>query len=201
MKPSARQIEMIEDLPLRASDRWYVLLALTRHKKASWVSIESDVWREGDDEISVDKDRLSRFENVLNTLRLPYACRLRDTDAGLYQPDEGSIFRKRMNQICDIFVGCDEESVEELRAAVEIMDHKRVGHALCYPASAVEAFGTNEAVSIRLLQRHDQLECEPYVWFMLSRQNYENELLVVQEWFEVVKEYSPIIKLKLRKEA
>lgn len=201
MKPTIKQIEMIEDLPLRASDRWYVLLALTGHKKASWFCVTSDVWREGDEPIRIPDEQVHRLTAMLSALGLSYRLRFRDSDAGLFQPDDSSDFRQRYNQICDVFIGDTEEAAVELAEAAEVMDHRRLGAALGYPKTAVDTFGTSDSILVDDLPEHTARECEPYVWFKLSRNHYEEELAVVQEWHDVVGKYSEIIAIELRKEA
>lgn len=200
MNPTIKQIETIEDLPLKASDRWYVLLALVGRKKASWFHLKSDIWREGDEPIRIPDERIERLKTALNRLGLAHRLRFRDSDAGLFQPDEPSDFRKRYNQICDVFIGNTDEAAVELFEAVQVMDHQRIGYALDYPTSSVEAFGTNSSILVDKLPEHKAAECEPYVWFKLSRENFDKELAVVQGWYDVAKEYSEILIIELRKD-
>ncbi len=201
MKPTIRQIEMIEDLPLGASDRWYVLLALTGQKKASWLQLMSDVWREGEEPVRIADEQIERLKTALRQLGIAYKLRFRDSEAGLFQPDEPSDFRKRYNQICDVFIGTSDEVVAELFEAVEVMDHKRIGRSLGYPETAVDVFGTDDSTLVDELPEHEAVECEPYVWFRLSRENFNEELSVVQGWYDVVKEHSKILTIELRKES
>lgn len=200
IQPSVRQIEAIEDLPFRAVDKWYVLLALLGLKRASWVDVTSDVWREGDGPIRVSEDQIARLKKTFDELGIAYAFRLRDSNAGLFQPDEPTEFRQRYNQILDIFVARDKSVAAELGEAVAVMDHRRIGALLGYPETAVAAFGTDNAASVRNLPEHTKKQCEPYVQFMLSRQHYEEELAVVQEWYDAVVEHSKLIALELKRE-
>lgn len=198
--PSVRHIEAIEDLPFRAVDKWYVLLALLGLKKASWVDIASDVWREGDAPLRVSDDQIDRLKKTFDELGLAYTFRFRDSAAGLFQPDKPTEFRQRYNQILDVFVAGEQGVADELKGAVVVMDHRRIGTLLGYPETAVAVFGTESAVSVKNLPDHKKVQCEPYVQFMLSRQHYEEELGVVQKWYDAVLAHSQLIALELRRE-
>lgn len=198
MTPTGRQIEMIEDMPLAVVDRWYVLLALAGHKQASWVDITSDIWREGDTPIEIPEDQVHRITDTLSELGIAYKLRFRDSDAGLFQPEESSDFRRRYNQICDIFIGTSDQNVGELAEAVDRMDHQKIGLALGYPETAVGVFGTTDAVSVDGLPKELASEYGPYVYFMLSRNSFEEELATVRQWRSVVGQ-SEILMTELRR--
>ena len=199
MIPSVKQVEMIEDIPLGESDRWYILLALMGLKKGSWLFLASDIWREGDEPIRIPQEQIDRIVATLKVLGISYRLRFRDSDAGLSQPDEPSDFRRRYNQLCDIYIGSTEEIAVGLAEAVEVMDHKRIGTLLDYPETAVAVFGTDEAVFPEDMPNHTLWTCAPYVWFRLSRHNFDEEMAVVQRWFDAVTEHSELLTLELRR--
>jgi hypothetical protein len=74
----SKNIELIEDLPLTGTDRWYVLLAYTGQKQASWLSLESDVWRQGDTPRTISQERLDEIKAVFDELGLFYRLRMRE---------------------------------------------------------------------------------------------------------------------------
>lgn len=191
------QVETLEDLPLRADDKWYTLLAVAGQKKASWLMLKSDVWREGEEPIRIPEDQIRRMKASLEKLGLSSRLRFRDTDAGVLQTNDELPGRRRYNQICDIFVGITDVDAQELFNAVEKMDHPGIGYALGYPNTAVSVFGSENAVFTEDLPEHPFPDIEKYVYFALSKQHYADELAVVQKWYDVVVENSKIISVEL----
>jgi hypothetical protein len=183
-------IEIIEDLPLRADDAWYVLLVYLGLKSGAWIHVTSEVWREGMPKKRIPDESLKGVEETLKILGLFYKLEFRDTDAGMWQSEGG---RKRYNQICDIYVTKDESILEQLVEARHNDDDKQLGLALGYPRSAVEAFGINEKVSLLDLDPKIRLsEVGQMTYFMLSK-DWQNELKVVEGWVGALKTHSSII--------
>ena len=185
-----QSIETIEDLPLRADDAWYVLLVYLGLKSGAWIHVTSEVWREGELKKRVSDESLKGFKETLKKIGLFYELEFRDTDAGMWQSDGG---RKRYNQICDIYITKDKSTLEQLVEARHNDDAKQLGLALGYPNSAVEAFGTNEKVSLLDLDPKIRLsEVGQMTYFMLSK-DWQNELKVVEGWVDALKTHSTII--------
>lgn len=185
-----QSIEMIEDLPLRADDAWYVLLVYLGLKSGAWIHVTSEVWREGEPKKRVSDESLKSFKETLKKIGLFYELEFRDTDAGMWQSDGG---RKRYNQICDIYITKDKSTLEQLVEARHNDDDKQLGLALGYPRSAVEAFGTDEKVSLQSLDPKVKLsEVGQMTYFMLSK-DWRNELKIVEDWVDALKTHSSII--------
>lgn len=188
------EIELLEDLPVRADEKWYTLLAMTGHKGASWIIIESDTWREGDSPVSVEQ-KLPRIIEILDKLKIHYSVSIREPDSQvIFQSDESKGLRTRFVQLADIFVASSQESLDEIIDARKNNDEKRIGLAFGYPKTAVDAFKTEEALTFT---ERDELDYDKRVvdatWFMLSRSNYENELAVVDKWLKILEENSQLI--------
>lgn len=194
----ASQIELLEDLPLNGADKWYALLAVTGHKKGSWLNIESDIWREGDEKNRIPKERLDLFEQKLKKLGLSYALKFRDTTAGLFQPDEESGKRVRYVQLCDIFVGTTQADCDELVEAHAADDHAKIGLALGYPETAVNVFGKPECMfASDIPEKEFDTSVTELVWFALSKEHYHDEVKLVEEWVNVLKQNSDLIYQEL----
>ncbi len=200
-KLTPTQIEIIEDLTLDGDDKWYAALAVTGHKKASWLQLRSPVWREGDTPSAVPAEYIELTKRQLEALGLEYTMQFRITDAGLFQPAEGVALRTRYNQLCDLFIANSHPALEALVAAHAVWDHKAIGHALDYPASAVNAFDSDEALEVNQIPDG---EFDEYVLenlhFILSKSHYREELEVVKSWLKVIDEIdSPILRYDLGK--
>ena len=194
-------IELLEDLQLSGTDRGYALLCVVGHKKGSWLTLNSSPWREGDAPKRIPQIVIDQTTNSLEVLGIKYRLRLRDTDAGPWQPDDESGCRRRFNQLCDIFIADTQDRADELHDAVAVMDHKRIGHALDFPSTAVEAFGDSNKSFLaddapKGMFSDDVIDSAQ---FILSKDNYEAELGVVRDWLEILKANSNIIYRELSK--
>lgn len=190
MLKNQEHLELLEDLPLQADDLWYILLVYLGLKSGAWVHLQSDVWREGGEAKRVSSSKVRDIEKTLETLGLTYIIDTRDTIAGIPQPDNG---RKRYNQIVDIYVAADESVVNDIVRARTENDHKLLGRALGYPASAVNAFGTEEKIFVSDLDPKIQLsEVGQLTYFVLSKGGWREELAVVEKWVEAAKQSSII---------
>lgn len=201
MHISDKQLEIIEDLPLDGVDRWYVLLALVKLKKASWLTVSSTVWREGDAPLHVPNERLDLITSKLTSLGISYRLHRRNTDAGLWQPNEESNLRTRYNEIVDIYIGVDEVAAETLETAVESGDDKAIGTALDYPATAVAVFDTDNIFTDQdSLKESFPQHVIDNTYFVLSKDHYADELRVVESWLNAIEATgSSILKIELGK--
>ena len=198
MSIDTKTLEILEDLPLRADEAWYVLLVYLGLKSGLWASIESDIWRQGDTPKQIHQSTRNIIEESLKSLGLVYSIELRDTNAGLMQSDDDS--RERLNQIADIFIAKDQTTLDNLILARKNNDDKLLGLSLGYPKSAVEAFGTDKKTFVSNLSPKIQLsEVGQLTYFTLSKDNWKNELAVVEKWISALKENSHIMWYKLRR--
>ena len=192
------KIELVEDLPLRADDKWYVLLALTGHKHGSWLQLESDTWREGDEQKSIAEE-VNKITAILDKLGILYSVRFRDPEPDtIWQSEEGKGLRTRIHQLVDIFIATSKDWLNELVNAVENMDHKRIGRALAYPETAVEVFGTDRAIFSDDVDNDDIDErVKKAAWIALSKDNYHKELVVVGKWLDILDANSAIVSAEV----
>lgn len=191
------QVEIIEDLPLDGNDKWYVLLAVTRQKKASWLQASSAVWREGDQPIAISPDRIEIIKSRLDRLGIFYHVLFRDTDAGLWQPSDTSKYRLRYNQLADIFIGTTQDAADELLAAYTAWDHTAIGLALDYPPTAVAAFDTDDVMySSQVPEGLFPEQVLDNTYFVLSKGYYKDELAVVQRWSDALENTGSAILMR-----
>lgn len=198
LKPS--QIELLEDLPLSGHFKWYTLLAVTDDKKASWAHLYSDPWREGDMPNKIPEARIELLKSKLDALGLFHQFIFEQSDYMIFQPDETSKKRRRYVTFAHIFIANSQNALDELVNAfnVEKPDDRRIGLALDYPATAVEAFASGKGVHVDKLKQSDVDEALlEHTYFMLSSDNYKDELKVSEGWIDVLKQNSQTIYLEL----
>lgn len=198
----AFQIELLEDLPLSGHDKWYALLAVTGHKKASWAHIYSDPWREGDSPNKIPKERIKLLEDKLDALGLFSQFKFEQTDRAIFQPDETSKKRKRYVQFAHIFIANSQTALEELikEFTAEKYDARRIGLALDYPETAVEAYASGDGIQAEKITDSDtDKELLERTYFIVSKAHYNDELKVVKSWLDVLKQNSQIIYMELDK--
>lgn len=190
-------LEILEDLPFRADDTWYTLLVYLGMKSGAWVDVHSSIWRQGEEAREVPVSTIRQIEGALKVLDLYYHIEDRITDAGLRQPDDHS--RKRMHRIVDIYIACDQTTLDNIILARKSNDHKLLGHSLGYPSTAVEAFGTDKSILVSSLSPKVQLsETCQLTYFALSKDHWEEELAIVEQWIAAVKNSSTILWYELR---
>lgn len=185
-------IELIEDLPLSPLEQWYIILVVLRKRSSMWAIMSSDIWRHGDDPIKIDPEKINRIKNSLNKLDIKYTIEFRDSDAGIIQPDDG---RQRFNQICDIFIAQDVNTLDRLVNAIHDKNDIEIGHALGYPPTAVAAFNTDDKILVKrdLPPEIKYSEIGQLIKFTLSKNHWNDEIKIVQNWLDVLKSTSPII--------
>lgn len=193
-----RALEILEDLPLRPYDAWYVLLVYLGLKSGAWVDIKSNIWREGDAAKSVPQSTRRVIEESLDALGLVYHVEERETDAGLWQPDDGAA-RKRLNQIVDFYIAKEQTILDDIIRARKQGDHKLLGLSLGYPKTAVEAFGTDRKILVSKLDPKVRLsEVGQLTYFALSKDHWKDELAIVEAWIAALKDTSEIMWHQLR---
>ncbi len=184
-------IEKIEDLPLKAVDAWYTLLVFLGEKPGAWLIISSETWREGEAPRSIPKSTLDHIEKTLSEIGLLYHIGLRETSAGLYQPENG---RKRLNQLCDIYIAKEQDVLDDIILARKDNDSQKLGLALGYPTTAVAAFNTDNKLMVSQIDTSFRFsETAQMTYFALSYDHWHDEITTVERWISVLKQHSPII--------
>lgn len=197
MSINKKALELLEDLPLRADDAWYVLLVYLGVKSGAWAQIKSDAWRDGDEPKRIDASTRRTMEESLKALGLFYFIEERDTTAGLWQPDDG---RKRLNQIADIYIAKEQATLDDMILARKNDDSKLLGLSLGYPKTAVEAFETDNKIFVSDLEPKIQMsEAGQLTYFALSKDHWEDELAIVETWVSALKDHSQIMWNQLRR--
>ena len=194
---SQSQAEMIEDLPFKASDIWYSYLVALDKKPTAWLVLCSDVWRDGESPKHVDRDRIETVKRVFEEVGIKYEIRIRVSDSGIYQPDEG---RTRLNEICDVFISKDKNDISELIKSIDNKDDCRIGMLLGYPKTAVDAFTDGSRIGRNELSPEVRYsEILNFVQFVLSKNNWQEEVGLVQGWVDELKSVSEITYLGCRR--
>lgn len=199
MSIDKRPLELLEDLPLEALDAWYVMLVYLGLKSGAWIIAESEVWRKGDAPVRICQHTLDKIELSLHELGLFYQIDLRETEAGLWQPEGDG--RQRLNQLADIYIAKDKDVLDAIVRARKTNDHTLLGLSLGFPKTAVEAFETDRKIFIKDLEPRVQLsEAGQFTYFALSKDHWREELGVVEEWIAAVKKNSSILWNELRRD-
>ena len=185
-----KYIEMIEDLPFVANDLWYIFLVALGKKSGAWVTISSDIWRDGDDPIEIDNNKVNRIENVFKQVGLKFDSEIELTDAGIFQNVDGKL---RMNYICHFYISKKQSNLDNLIEARKNKDDKKLGVALGYPRTAVDAFSANNKTFVRELDPEIiYSNLGKFTQFALSRDYWREELQVVQKWMDILADISPL---------
>jgi len=100
-------IYLIEDLPLRPIDIWYVFLVVLDKKSSSWLFISSDIWRDGQTIKHLDQDSIHNIKAVFDAVGLKYEFRISISNAGISQPDIGP---ERLSENCEVFIAKKREN-------------------------------------------------------------------------------------------
>ncbi len=135
---------------------------------------------------------LDTIESSLRQLGLFYSIEFRNTDAGIWQDDKSD--SKRLNQIADIYIAKNQATLDDMKQARKTNDDMLLGIALGYPESAVRAYSTKNKLMVFELDPETQLsEVGQLTYFALSKDNWKNELAVVETWVEAIKANSKIM--------
>lgn len=189
-------LELLEDLPLDPYDKWYVFLNYIGLKSGTWATLSSEVWREGDEPKHVSSETISTVTKSLTELGLLYQYTKRVTHLGLMQPDNE---RTRYNELCDVFIARDQPTLNTLTKSIDLQtfkhNHLKLGAALGYPQTAVEAFlDPNTKCFTDDLDAKTQLsEAAQFANFTLSKKHWKDELAIVQNWINQTKKIAPVI--------
>lgn len=188
-----RTTEQIEDLGLRPDDTWYALLVMAGVRTGAWLHVQSNIWRDGDEPQFIPDDRIKQIHRVFTDASINVAIRRRVTDAGLFQPNQGT-GRRRFVELADILIANNEETLSKLKEGVERMNHRQIGEALGYPTTAIEVFDKqDEKIFIDDLPPEVAYsEVGQLTFFALSKDHWQDELRVVAEWVEALKKLSPL---------
>ncbi len=191
-------LERLEDLPLRPDEAWYVLLVYLGLKKGAWIQIKSDIWREGDVPKQVSPSSRTTIEETLRMLSIKYQVQLRDMEYGPSSPENSK--RARYYQIADFFIAKTENIVTDIINGRKNNDDTLLGISLGYPKTAVDAFNTGDKIFVANLSISVRLsEAGQLTYFALSKDNWQDELAVVEEWVSAVKKNSGTMWQNLQK--
>lgn len=188
-------IEYIEDLPLKAVDKWYTLLVYSKLRTGAWLLLKSDIWRDGDTPKKVSEDSIDTIKKTLSRAGIPYSIEYRD-----FCFQQGA--RDRYQQLADIYIAIDKETLDRLVLARKSENHIELGTALGYPKTAVDSFMTKNKLIRKDLDPKTQFsEAAQLTYFALSKDNWQQELETVSEWIECAKQNSSEIYRELTRES
>ncbi len=184
-------IERLEDAPVSATERFYILLVALGLRTGTWVVLKSLVWRIGDAEFRVPEYQLEYLLETLRRAGLSASIERRVTSDGLLQMEDD---RERLNELVDVFVTKDQETLDRLVKAVEARDDEGIGTALGYPATAVQGFVTGHRQKLKDLPISIQLsDAGLALEMILSADHWEEELAELKMWMRVGRENSRLI--------
>jgi len=195
---SKEYIYSIEDLPFRPIDIWYVFLVVFGKKSSSWLFISSDIWRDGQTAKHLNQNIINSIKAVFDAVGLKYEFRISISNAGISQSDVGP---ERLSENCEIFIAKNENIISDLVKAVGMCDHKEIGELLGFPITAVEAFATKELIKKSDLEPEIRFsEVASFTQFMLSKENWKDEMAIVADWVDCLKSVSIITYYECRKQ-
>jgi hypothetical protein len=193
-------IELIEDSPFSADDRFTLVLVALGLKPATLIGLSSSSWRDGQSAHELCSAEVQHATEVVQAVGAASAPLLRTTSAGLPQRTSRP---RRWRQMADFCVGKDQPSCDRLVAAwptkAEPIDHRALGEALGFPATAIDGFVNRTPVidelvplSVRLT---DAWNCRI---FKPSAAHWRDELIIKADYLYAVKAVSPEIHMRYR---
>lgn len=190
-------VYLIEDLPFTPLDIWYTFLVALGKKRSAWIGVSSDIWREGQEPKHIDNSRIEAIKKTFETVGLKYRMNILVSSAGIRGADEGG---ERLREVCDIFISLDDETLDKLVIVAADFDHQATGELLGFPKTAVDAFKSRDLIEkIELAPSVRFSEVVSFTQFRLSKENWKQELDVVQDWLETLKSISNITYLECRR--
>jgi len=167
-----------------------ILMVADGRKPATWQQISSEKWTEGNEEVRITPRRWQELNIIFDSLGLISVVRTRLDDATFVQPKDGS---HQWIELADIFLSRDHSHAEKLASAVESGDHRQIGILLGFPQSAVDAFISKDTLPVAEWPTSTESVDEQSMKFlnhMLSRHNWEKEILYLPAFSRRVKELS-----------
>lgn len=152
-------------------------------KPTAMCFVFSPVWKKGEKPTSIPKEKIDTMTNLLDSSGCAWE-RLDLTD------NPGALMRR----MSVFLVGKNEETLSSIkRAWTELnmnnrpIDDRALGLALGYPKTAVDAFGTENAVSAsELPEEYSASETVTFELFIFSKTNYKKEFELVESWSKAV---------------
>lgn len=185
-----KEIELIEDLPLRPIDIWYTFLVALGKKPSSWYFISSDIWRKGQAPKHICQNQIDEIKKVYDEVGIRCSFKISASNAGIMQSDEND---ERLSETCEILIAKDDETLNNLVKAVGNKDHEKIGCLLGFPETAVSAFTTKDNIKKSDLEPKIRFsELASFTQFALSKSNWQQELETVKGWLETLKSTSDI---------
>ena len=92
-----------------------------------------------------------------------------------------------------ILIARDIGALKGFYEAIKSLDHDAMGKFFGFPASAIEAFDDEEKMLYRqdLPQEVRESECYPFIQFVLSKDNWQEEIKLAEQNAEAIKKVSP----------
>lgn len=186
-----RRLEILEQSRLEVGKKLDLALLILKRKQAAQLGnydiIESDEHRE----LLVQEFQKEFFEieELLKELKVPYRSSPPQEDRGIY----GFSF----------LIAEKEEILEKVVEAEKSKDDKTFGDLMGFPKTAVDAYRTERVFDYEEELSKDELEqlkqdgVLPFLYFMPSRDHWNEELNYAKETQKLIKEKAPLLYAEL----
>lgn len=185
------RLEIVEQSKLEPGKKLDLVLLILKRKEAaqlgSYDVIESEKQKEK--VVQEFQEEFFEIEKLLKELNLPYCAKQPHEDKGIY----GFSF----------LVAERKESLEKAVEAEKNKDDKKSGLLMGYPKTAIDAYRTEQAFDYEEKLSKNELEqlkqggVLPFLYFMPSKERWEEELNYAKEIQKLIKEKTPLLYAEL----
>lgn len=186
-----KEIEMIEKSPLFWQEKMALALAYLNEKPASWIEV-SERYEQAEiekkegkilNQLEIEKDQV---QQILDKIGLAYEMKKFKTKE-----------RTTYNSGYNFLVSKNPENLFQLKKALEGGDEKEIGLAFGCPETAVEGLASKNALyDYKKLPEKEQKrlikeKTSKFFLFRLSKDYWQEELILVRKWQGLIKEKFP----------
>lgn len=193
-KRESEAIIQLEEFPdLWTPKKIELLLVVGDFKKATEIEFESEEWYDDGENRKVNEKAVQEFEELNKKLGLIFEKQTIVTKSNrAYSEDEYQYVRNI--ERTTYLVAKTKDDIEKLRRADAGEDSSLYGEVYGFPKTSIDAFNNDEIAGINDIPENIR-KSEAYIFttFMLSKNNWKEELETVKQWSDFVKKVSPKI--------
>ena len=187
-------VEQIENAPIDPFKKMEVLLIKLGRKPATGIELWSQGWEKNSkNKTGVDEGKLRELDEFFRGVGLVTELHEPIIDEYVTREYEGAPEIPMERERVEILVARDQDVFQGFHDAIQSLGHDAMGKFFGFPPSAIEAFGDEEKMLYRqdLPQEIRESECYPFIQFVLSKDNWQEEIKLAEQNAEAIKKASP----------